>query len=185
MIRHLVVLALAAVGLVLGTGTALAHDVLVGSNPANGARLDTGPSTVTLSYNLPVQNLSSTLTVVGPDGLHYESGRSVVNGNTLSAPVGPLGPAGTYTVRLPDHLRPDFGHPVSGETTFILTKPGTGHGLPAAQSPAAAQPARYARHTRHQHGTDNAAPLGPWLVGAVILIAAGATIALRMGRHGE
>jgi copper resistance protein C len=181
-IRHLVVLALAAVGLVLGTGTALAHDVLVGSNPANGARLDTGPSTVTLSYNLPVQNLSSTLTVIGPDGLHYESGRSVVNGNTLSAPVGPLGPAGTYTVGY--RIISDDGHPVSGETTFTLTKPGTGHGLPAAQSPAAAQQPD-TQGTPDQHSTDNAAPLWPWIVGAVLLIAAGATIALRLGRHGE
>jgi copper resistance protein C len=181
-IRHLVVLALAAVGLVLGTGTALAHDVLVGSNPANGARLDTGPSTVTLSYNLPVQNLSSTLTVVGPDGLHYESGQSVVNGNTLSAPVGPLGPAGTYTVGY--RIISDDGHPVSGETTFILTKPGTGHGLPAAQSPAAAQQPG-TQGTPGQHSADNTAPLWPWIVGAVLLITAGATIALRLGRQGE
>jgi copper resistance protein C len=112
-----VVLALAAVGLVLGT--ALTHDVLVGSNPANGTRLDTGPSTVTLSYNLPVQNLSSTLTVIGPDGLHYESGRSVVNGNTLSAPVSPLGPTGTYTIGY--RIISDDGHPVSGETTTNVT----------------------------------------------------------------
>lgn len=182
--RQLIVLVLAALGLVLGTGTALAHDVLVHSDPASGARLDTGPSKVTLSYDLPVQNVSSTLAVVGPDGLHYESGPSVVSGNTVSAPVGPLGPVGTYTIGY--RIVSDDGHPVSGETTFILTRAGTGHGVPAAQSPAAASAPDPGTSSADGSGSGSGgAPLWPWIAGAILLVAAGATIALRTGRHEE
>ena len=172
MIRQLVVLALATLGLVLGTGTALAHNVLVNSDPKDGAQLSTGPNKVTLSYDLPVRNVSSVLTVVGPDGLHYESGPSVVAGNTVSAPVGPLGPAGRYTVGY--RIVSDDGHPVSGETAFTLTTPGTGHGTPAAQSPAGS-------------GSDSGGgmPAWPWILGAVLLVAAGVAIALRPTKHPE
>jgi copper resistance protein C len=170
--RQLLVLALAVFGLLLGAGTALAHDVLVGSDPANGARLGTGPSKVTLSYDLPVRDVSSTLTVIGPDGLHYESGPSVVDGNTVSAPVGPLGPAGLYTVGY--RIISDDGHPVSGEITFTLTTAGTGHG--AARSPASAG----SPPGPDTGSSGNGILAWPWIVGAVVLVAGGATVALRM-----
>jgi copper resistance protein C len=173
--RRLVVFVLVGLGLALGTGTALAHDTLVGADPANGARVDTGPAKVTLSYNLPVQNVSSTLAVVGPDGLHYESGPSTVSGDTVSAPVGALGPAGTYTVAY--RIVSDDGHPVSGETTFTLTRPGGGHGVPAAQSPAAATGG-----AGEPGGSGGGMPVWPWIVGAVILVSAGLGVALRVGR---
>jgi hypothetical protein len=93
--RQLLVWLVAGLALLLGAGTAFAHDVLTASDPANGASLATGPSKVTLTFDLPVKEYFSTITVVGPDGNHFEAGPSTVDGSTVSAPVQPLGPAGT------------------------------------------------------------------------------------------
>ncbi|HEY1967531.1 MAG TPA: copper resistance CopC family protein [Pseudonocardia sp.] len=177
--RLLVVGALALFGLVLGTGSALAHDVLIGSDPASGAQLVAGPAKVTLNFDLPVQNVYSAMTVIGPDGLHYEAGPSVVSGNSVSAPVSPLGPAGAYTVGY--RIVSDDGHPVGGSISFTLTTAGTGHGLPASDSPAAAQ--QSAASSGQDAGSESGGmPVWPWILGAVLLVAAGAVIALRLGR---
>ena len=190
--RQLLVGLLAGSALLLGAGTAFAHDVLTASDPANGSSLATGPSKVTLTFDLPVKEYFSTITVLGPDGNHYEGGASTVDGSTVSAPVQPLGPAGAYTIGY--RIVSDDGHPVSGSVRFTLTQAGPGHGVPAAESAgsstgsstgsaAAAAPA-----PGQDNGTggdspgSGGIPAWPWVVGGVLLVAAGAAIALRLGR---
>jgi hypothetical protein len=183
--RALIVAALALFGLLLGTGSALAHDVLVGSEPASGAQLAKGPARVTLNFDLPVQNVYSAMTVIGPDGLHYEAGPSAVSGNSVSTPVSPLGPAGSYTVGY--RIVSDDGHPVGGSIAFTLTAAGTGHGVAASDSPAAAQQAAASGAGAGGTSPDSGSGSGgmsvwPWVLGAILLVAAGAVIALRLGR---
>ena len=189
--RQLLVGLLAGSALLLGAGTAFAHDVLTASDPANGSSLATGPSKVTLTFDLPVKEYFSTITVLGPDGNHYEGGASTVDGSTVSAPVQPLGPAGAYTIGY--RIVSDDGHPVSGSVRFTLTQAGPGHGVPAAESAgsstgsaAAAAPGQPGQ----PDGTSGASsdsgsggiPAWPWVVGGVLLVAAGAAIALRLGK---
>src|SRR5437588_9533645 len=77
--RHVRVLApLVGLGLLLGgllaPGIALAHNALVGSDPPDGSTLDAGPSRIVLHFDLPVREGFNTVTVIGPDGGHYEDG---------------------------------------------------------------------------------------------------------------
>ena len=186
-IRQLAVWLLAVLALPLGAGTALAHNVLVGSDPANGSSVASGPSMVTLTFDLPVKESFSTVTVVGPDGGHFEGGPATVDGNVVRAPVRPLGPAGVYTVGY--RIVSDDGHPVSGAIRFTLTQAGPGRGTPAAQAgggPADGQPGggQPAGGGPTAGGSTGAAgvPAWPWVLGGVLLVAAGAAVALRLSR---
>jgi hypothetical protein len=191
--RQLLVGLLAGSALLLGAGTAFAHDVLTASDPANGSSLATGPTKVTLTFDLPVKEYFSTITVLGPDGNHYEGGASTVDGSTASAPVQPLGPAGAYTIGY--RIVSDDGHPVSGSVRFTLTQAGPGHGVPAAESagsstgsaaaaaPAPGQPGQPAGTSGASSDSGSGGiPAWPWVVGGVLLVAAGAAIALRLGK---
>ncbi|HEX5405806.1 MAG TPA: copper resistance CopC family protein [Pseudonocardiaceae bacterium] len=118
--RRLVVLAvgaLLAALTVVGLATpASAHDVLVGSLPATGAQLTTGPL------------------VIGPDGRHWErTPHASVLGDSALTQVAPPGPAGKYTAAY--HIISADSHPVSGSITFELTKPGTGKPVSVAAAP--------------------------------------------------
>ncbi len=115
---------------VLGAGNASAHDSLIGVDPADGATIATGPATITLTFSDLVQNLQPLVTVVGPDGGHWEGSPVAASDNTVTAPVNPLGPAGVYTVAF--RVISADGHPVEGSTTFTLSAAGTGTANPAA-----------------------------------------------------
>ncbi|MFR9728053.1 copper resistance protein CopC [Saccharopolyspora sp. MS10] len=168
--RLLAIAALTAAALLGGAGPALAHNTLVGSDPAEGARLATGPAEVRLTFDQPVRAGEgyNTVTVVGPDGSYWTDGQVRVEGTSVVAPVRPLGPAGTYTVGY--RVLSDDGHPVPGKVTFELTAPGTGTPAP----PPAAD--------RDEAGTGGGMPVWPWIAGAVVLVGLGLLLALRLGR---
>jgi copper resistance protein C len=175
--RLLAVLGAAAVAcvaaLVLAT-PASAHDVLVGSDPARGGTVTTGPSQVRLDFNAPVQFGADEITVLGPDGGHYERTQTAtVTGNSVSTAVAPLGPAGTYTVGY--RIISADGHPVSGEITFTLATAGTG--APVTPKAAGAAPG--------SGSGGGGVPVWVWIVGAVVLLAIGLFVALRGGRTPE
>jgi methionine-rich copper-binding protein CopC len=180
--RQLLLWLVASAALLLGTGTAFAHDVLIGSDPADGASLPVGPNQVTLRFDLPVQETFSTITVVGPDGGHFEAGPARVDGSTVTAPVRPLGPAGPYTIGY--RIVSDDGHPLSGSIRFTLTQPGPGQGVPAAAAAGAPQQAAPGGEPSNPPSGQNSggAPVWPWIIGAIVLVVAGVTVALRLGR---
>lgn len=164
---------------------ALAHNVLIGSTPASGASVQTGPSEVRLNFNAPVQFGADYLTVIGPDGNHWEkTENATVNGDSVSTSVAPLGPAGVYKVGY--RIISADGHPVSGEVTFTLTTAGTG--TPPAQSATGGGGGGASATT----GSTSAAPASAsggvpvwvWVLGAVILLAAGLFFGLRTPRMG-
>jgi hypothetical protein len=77
----------------------------------------------------------------------------------------------------------DDGHPVQGKLSFTLTASGAAPvPIPTAPSVAAA-PAPTAAAVVPEAATQQSegAPIWPWLVGAVVLVAAGAGVALRLG----
>ncbi len=167
--RALVVLSAAVAVLLSGTGTALAHNSLVSSDPAEGARLSSGPGTVILTFDQPVRKGYSAVTVVGPQGKYWNDGTVRVSGNTVTAPVNQLGPAGTYTVGY--RVLSNDGHPVSGNVTFVLTAPGNGTPAPPPKAAGSGPP---------QSG--GGMPVWPWITGAGVLVVAGLVLALRLGR---
>ncbi|MFI6482115.1 copper resistance protein CopC [Nonomuraea sp. NPDC050663] len=129
-----VLLVACAAAWALMPGAAWAHDVLIGSDPAEGARLDAAPSEVTLVFNTAVRTGYAHVNVTGPGGTSWADGGAVVRKERVSVKVRPLGAAGEYVVGY--RILSSDGHPVAGKVTFTLTKPGPGAAAPAA-TPAA------------------------------------------------
>lgn len=99
---------------------ASAHNVLKGSDPAEGAsvpRLDR----VTLTFDQPVRADFAKLALTGPDGARYDAGLTV-RGEVVTATVKPLTTGGPYVIGW--QIVSNDGHPVTGTIRFTYT--GTG-----------------------------------------------------------
>jgi hypothetical protein len=146
---------------------ASAHNVLVGTNPSNGASLAAGPTQIKFDFDAPVQRGDDTIVVLGPQGTHWErSPHATVLGDSVSTRVAPLGPAGTYTASY--HVISADGHPVSGDITFTLTKAGTGQPVSSASA------------------VSNAGiPIWVWIVVAIVVLGGVLAFALRSTRRSE
>ena len=155
-----------------GAPGAEAHNVLVGSDPGKDATLAAAPSSVTLEFNEPVDKGFNEITVTGPDpAIHWAAGPATVAGAKVSAPLRPLGPAGTYTVSF--HIVSQDGHPVSGSYTFTMTTAGE------SAAPAAAAPVQAAATVPEGQST---VPVWVWIAGAAALLLGGALVAWRIAR---
>jgi hypothetical protein len=155
--RAVLVLAVVLLACLGPAGPAFAHATLIGSNPAEGAVLQTAPSTVTLTFDDTLAEFEPTVVVTGPDGNRYQSGPASIDGAELSSAVAPLTVAGPYTIayRVVSH----DGHPVQGEVRFELA--------PTAVTPTPA-PAGTPSSTRTSAATNSAAtsPASPSLSGS-------------------
>ncbi|CAM3611654.1 copper resistance CopC family protein [Kibdelosporangium persicum] len=162
---------------------ALAHNSLVDSNPKDKASVETGPQTVKLTFDQPVQNVEgiNTISVLDPQGNHWEAAPPQVDSTVVSAPVRPLGPSGVYQISW--RVLSADGHPVQGQLSFTLSKAGNGTPLPADElakfknGAGTAQPGA----TEDSGGI----PTWVWIVGAVVVLGAGIVFALRMGGKEE
>lgn len=157
---------LTMVASMLGAGTALAHSVVISSTPENGAEIASGPERVSVTFNEALQESFASLTVVGPDGNLWTKGDPVVEGPTVSAELGELGPAGVYTVAF--RVTSADGHPVSGTRTFTLTQEGSGTPGAAADSSG--------------ESGNGGVPLWPFIVAGVVVFGGGLWFALRKPR---
>jgi len=165
--RAAVVALLSLAALLLGAGPALAHTRLQRTDPGDGTTLDAAPQRVSLTFNENLPAEFSTITVVGPDGVAYQTGPVTADRTTISTAVRPLGPAGRYQIGY--RVVSDDGHPVSGSVAFILAT-------------AAAQPPPEVAAAPADPPQPRGEPVWPWLVGALVLVAGGVTVALRPGR---
>ncbi|TQS29176.1 copper resistance protein CopC [Microbispora sp. KK1-11] len=112
---------------------ARAHDVLVASDPKDGAVLGAMPASVTLTFDQAVRRDFARLAVTGPDGAHYEQGEITVNGRNVSVGVRTSTPAGAYAIGY--RIVSNDGHPVTGAVRFTVTGGGAAPG--AVTAPAA------------------------------------------------
>ncbi|WP_205262057.1 copper resistance CopC family protein [Nakamurella leprariae] len=99
---------------------AAAHNVLVSSDPADGSQLDAPPTSVTLTFDQPVQNFEPVVVVTGPDGQSVDVGTPEVASTSVTATVGALPAAGAYTVAY--RIVSADGHPVQGQIGFQLVQ---------------------------------------------------------------
>lgn len=172
--RIAVVVVVAVLGLLGFATPAFAHNQLIASNPVDSSSVEEGPAAIELTFDQPVQKGDglNTVAVTGPDGTNWRTGDAEVTGNVVVASLDPLGPEGDYTIGY--RILSADGHSVSGEVRFTLTQAGDG-------SPAPATAAGSVDPTGGSSSGDGGLPIWVWIAGAVVVLGAGLTVALRMG----
>lgn len=173
---------LVTVGALLLVGApAWAHAELESSSPPENASLASAPAEVTLTFSEAVAANLASVTVSGPGGTRYEAGLATGAGPTLTVPLRPLGPAGAYQIDY--RVTSEDGHPISGSVPFSLTTPGPAAAAASSSPATAASPATAPQPAPTAAATeDGGSPVWPWIVGAVVVVVAGAAVALRRGR---
>jgi len=109
---------------------ASAHAVLIRITPARGAQLTTPPTHVVLEFDAPVSATFTTVVVTNATGVTVVRGKAAVLGGTVTQTLIPNLASGDYRVAY--RVTSSDGHPISGESTFTLTRP------PATTRPTAA-----------------------------------------------
>jgi copper resistance protein C len=163
--RLATVVGVACLALLCLAAPASAHNTLVSSTPKDQSTVQQGPSKIEFVFDQPVQKGEglNTVTVVGPKHTGWKTGQAKVFGNVVSATLDELGPAGKYEATY--RIVSADGHPVSGGVTFTLAKAGNGKSIAIEQSDE----------------DSGGLPIWVWIVGAVVLLGVGLTVALRIG----
>ncbi|MDX3107743.1 copper resistance CopC family protein [Nonomuraea angiospora] len=192
--RLLTVLLLAFAAAGIAPPAAQAHNVLVSSDPKDGATLPAAPAQVTLVFDQAVRQGYAQVGVTGPDGSSWADGAAEVAAERVSVRVKPLPSAGAYTVGY--RILSADGHPVTGKITFTLAA-GAGTGGPAQNSGQgtgqdagqntgqgdAGQAAQDAKAQAAEAAANGGAGMAVvWIVGSLLLLAAGTAVALRRSR---
>ncbi|MFE0256609.1 copper resistance CopC/CopD family protein [Streptomyces sp. NPDC059010] len=122
-IRHLVLLLLAATGLLLtGAGPVSAHAALTGSDPQQGAVVDKAPTQISLTFSEKVALSGDSVRVLDPKGKRIDRGDPAgVSGTTYAVKLHSGLPDGTYTVTY--QVVSEDSHPVAGAYTFSIGAP--------------------------------------------------------------
>ena len=169
-----VVFAVACLAVVGLATPAFAHNQLIASSPADEATVQESPSAIELTFDQPVQQGEglNTIAITGPEGTNWTVGQAEVSSNVVTATVDDLGPAGEY--RIGYRILSADGHPVSGDLTFTLAT--AGDGTPAPASDPAGDEA-----SGPDDDSGGGLPIWVWIGGAVVLLGAGLTVALRIG----
>lgn len=185
-----VLLLVATAGLAFVT-PASAHTSLKSSNPAKGASLAAAPSEIVLTFSEPVQVEPGAITVTGPSGAQWTVGQVAVAGPVVTAPVTPAGPAGQYTINY--RVISADGDPVRGTVPFTLTAavpsatstpPTTSSSSQVAQTPTTnATVTQAPAPAAQQTGDSGGIPIWVWIVGAVVVVAAGVVLGGRAGKR--
>jgi methionine-rich copper-binding protein CopC len=169
-VRRLFTVLLLACAAMVFAHPAQAHNVLVGSDPRDGATLSASPSRVTLVFDQAVRQGYAQMGVTGADGSSWASGTAVVAAERVSVKVKPLPAGGSYVVGY--RILSADGHPVTGKITFTLASSATGVSPAQADEGTSAQAAEAA-------AGGGAGMAVVWIVGALLLLAAGTAVALR------
>ncbi|MEV4356045.1 copper resistance CopC family protein [Nonomuraea sp. NPDC049625] len=180
--RLLTVLLLAFAAAGIAPPAAQAHNVLLSSDPKDGATLPAAPARVTLVFDQAVRQGYAQVGVTGPDGSSWADGSAEVAAERVSVRVKPLPSGGAYTVGY--RILSADGHPVTGKITFTLAA-GTGTGGPAqnASQGATGQAPQDASAQAAEAAANGGAGMAVvWIVGALLLLAAGTAVALRRPR---
>ncbi|MEV6983360.1 copper resistance CopC family protein [Sphaerisporangium sp. NPDC051017] len=118
--RFLTVLLAACAALAVGAAPALAHNVLTGSDPKDGARFAAMPGHATLTFDQPVRADFAQMALTFPGG--QVSKLDVrVSGDDVIATLPYSDKPGAYLIGY--QILSNDGHPVSGKIGFTLDAP--------------------------------------------------------------
>lgn len=186
-LRRLVTVFLLSGMTVVATATpAFAHAELIASSPAQNAALDAAPQQVQLTFSEAVTPADNPVTIAGPEGAAWTVGTPSLAGAVVTVPVQPTGPAGAYTLTY--RVISGDGDAINGTVQFTLTAavpappttaPPTTTRETTAPPPTTPSPAPAAASSTD---SDGGVPVSVWIIGAVVLVAAGVVIALRVAR---
>ena len=122
---------LAAAALLWAPSPALAHDVLIDSDPEDGATLESVPEEVVLTFNNPPMEGGggNAIVVTGPDGeTSYEDGELTFDGTEVSVDLLLLDEAGEYSLAY--QVVSSDGHPIQDTLTFSVTEEAVAEAAP-------------------------------------------------------
>ncbi|MFD1538041.1 copper resistance CopC family protein [Nonomuraea guangzhouensis] len=174
----IVLLAVAGVGVAL---PAQAHNVLVGSDPKDGATLTAAPARITLVFDQAVRQGYAQVGVTGADGTTWADGSAEVAAEKVSVKVKPLRAGGAYVVGY--RILSADGHPVTGKISFNLAADATAVTRAPAQADTGAGASGADAAEAAANGGAGMAVV--WIVGALLVLAAGTAVALRRARTPE
>ncbi|MEU0953064.1 copper resistance CopC family protein [Streptomyces niveus] len=196
------VVPLAAAPLLYAAQPAFAHTELVAGSPAESASESRPPRSIELTFSDEMTSRYAKVALTAPDGGQGAAGPPQVTGRTVTLPVKPGLPAGSYTVGY--RVVSADGHPVAGSYRFTVEDEDAAAGPATTPAPRAApDPPRTPGEDPPRTGatsstgatplTGAASPTGvpalPVLVGGLLLLgAAGASVAVvrrRRARHGS
>jgi methionine-rich copper-binding protein CopC len=172
-VRRLVtvlLLACAALGI---APPAQAHNVLISSDPKDGATLSAPPQQITLVFDQPARQGYAQIGVTGADGSAWADGAATVAAERVTVKVKPLTADGAYVIGY--RILSADGHPVTGKIDFTLAA----GGAPAAalQETGVGTDAGAAAAEAAANGGAGMAVV--WIVAALLVLAAGTAVALR------
>ncbi len=128
--------------LFLPTAPAFAHDELLESTPADGAKLTEAPTEVQLVFGEGVQESGSAIVVQGEDGSRYDQPNTfAVEENVATVQLAKNAPAENYTVTY--RIVSEDGHPVSDSFEFRVaatSSPSTSASSPSSTPSSDASP---------------------------------------------
>ncbi|MGW0808077.1 copper resistance CopC family protein [Nonomuraea sp. NPDC002799] len=178
--RLLTLLLLACATVVIAPLPAQAHNVLIGSDPKDGATLTASPARVTLLFDQAVRQGYAQVGVTGADGAAWADGAAVVAAERVSVKVKPLPAGGSYVVGY--RILSADGHPVTGRISFSLAAgatSGSAATVDTADTGTAADTAADTAGAAEAAANGGAGMAVVWIVGALLLLAAGTAVALR------
>ncbi len=175
--RSLLSLCTAAVIWVLTAAPAAAHDALISSDPADGATVARPPLSVVLTFDEPAVAVGTAVVVTDAAGRQVQAGPPQLIDATVTQPLQPGVPAGTYVVMW--RVTSTDGHPVTGSTTFTAQQAAPGQ-LPSPQAAPRASPS-----PAPSSDPSGRLPAGLKVVIGLAAIAFGVTVARRAGGRGH
>lgn len=98
---------------------ASAHAAVVGTDPEDGATLDTAPASVSATFSEILDGPSTTIAVTGPDGEVVEVEAAEYDGDTFTQPMRYTVP-GEYTLAY--RVISEDGHRIDGSVTFTVAQ---------------------------------------------------------------
>jgi methionine-rich copper-binding protein CopC len=185
--RLLTVLLLAFAAVGVAGAPAQAHNVLISSDPRDGSTLAASPERVTLVFDQAVRQGYAQVGVTGADGSSWADGSPEVAAERVSVKVRPLPGGGSYTVGY--RILSADGHPVTGKISFTLaagaSAASTGQAAPADQAAPAGQTGTAGSAEAAEAAANGGAGMAVvWIVGALLVLAAGTAVALRRSATG-
>lgn len=178
---------LAVTGMAALGAPASAHNVLISSDPEDGATLPVPPEQVTLVFNDGVLDVGTAFEVTGPDGKLQLDPPAVQGSNAVQVLPDGL-PAGDYSVVW--RVTSADGHPIDGTLTFTATS-GAGAPTTDATTEATTEPTTPATEAAQPSPTpseDTATPVSSeteadsaetggvpawvWVAGVIVLVGA-------------